>query len=67
MLTLPSHSHIDTSFLSRVYHPEFNVDASDGAELLERFERHAKALELGGGVVAVEEGVKGVRDGILGA
>lgn len=56
-----------TAFLNRVFHPEFNVDHSDAQETVDRFERHAKASELGGGVRDVDASLGKVREGFRGA
>ena len=53
-------------FLSRVLHPDFNVDAEDAQEAGERFARYAKASELGGGARHVEQSVGLVRAGLSG-
>ncbi|KAL8278957.1 hypothetical protein RQP46_008626 [Phenoliferia psychrophenolica] len=53
-----------TSFLNSVYHPEFNIDYSDAQETVDRFERHSKASELGGGVRDVDASIGRVREGL---
>ncbi|BGP15849.1 hypothetical protein JCM10213v2_003838 [Rhodosporidiobolus nylandii] len=50
-------------FPSRVFHPEFNVDLAEAEELVERFERHCKAIEVGGGWKEVELAVGKEREG----
>lgn len=54
------------SFFSRVFHPEFNVDPAEAQEIVERFERHVKASEMGGGAWIVETSLGRVRDSTRG-
>lgn len=51
-------------FLGRVLHPDFNVDVEEAEEVSERFGRHVKATEVGGGVKQVEQDVGHVREGL---
>ncbi|KPV75362.1 uncharacterized protein RHOBADRAFT_53347 [Rhodotorula graminis WP1] len=54
-------------FPARVFHPPFNLDLGDAAELVDRFEAHCRAVETGGGWRAVEEAVRKGREGERGA
>jgi len=54
-------------FPARVYHPPFNLDLGDAAELVDRFEAYCRAIEAGGGWRAVEEAVRKAREGERGA
>ncbi|GAA6027416.1 hypothetical protein JCM8097_007846 [Rhodosporidiobolus ruineniae] len=53
----------DALFPARVFHPEFNLDQSEAEELVERFEAHCRAVELGGGWRDVEREVGKGREG----
>ncbi|SCZ93869.1 BZ3500_MvSof-1268-A1-R1_Chr6-3g08936 [Microbotryum saponariae] len=55
------------SFFSRVYHPEYNIDIDEARETIERFELHAKAVELGNGVKEVEVGLGNYREAVFDA
>lgn len=57
----------DASWLDTVYHPEFNVDAAEVEDLVERYERHVHTVELGGGLKEVESHVGRVREAYRGA
>ncbi|GAA5914937.1 hypothetical protein JCM8208_000775 [Rhodotorula glutinis] len=50
-------------FPARVFHPPFNLDLGDAADLVNRFEAHCRAVEAGGGWRAVEEAVRKGREG----
>ncbi|KDE07079.1 hypothetical protein MVLG_02652 [Microbotryum lychnidis-dioicae p1A1 Lamole] len=54
------------SFFSRVYHPEYNIDIDEAREMIERFELHAKAVELGNGVKEVEVLLGNYREAVFG-
>ncbi|GAA6012264.1 hypothetical protein JCM11491_007076 [Sporobolomyces phaffii] len=49
-------------FFARVFHSEFNVDLHDAIDIGERFERHARAIELGGSVRDVEASIQALRE-----
>ncbi|KAJ8295018.1 Sorting nexin lst-4 [Rhodotorula toruloides] len=49
-------------FPARVFHPAFNIDLSEAEDVCDRFERHCKAVELGGGVRIVAEAVRMARE-----
>ncbi|KAM0750497.1 hypothetical protein T439DRAFT_357117 [Meredithblackwellia eburnea MCA 4105] len=51
-------------FFSRVYHPEFNVDAAEAEELVDRFDTHMKSHEVGGGVKEIDTAVGKAREGM---
>ncbi|GAA6056132.1 hypothetical protein JCM3770_006010 [Rhodotorula araucariae] len=50
-------------FPARVFHPPFNLDVAEAQGLVDRFEAHCRALEVGGGWRAVEEAVRRGREG----
>ncbi|TNY23505.1 hypothetical protein DMC30DRAFT_347374 [Rhodotorula diobovata] len=50
-------------FPARVFHPPFNLDPHDAADLVDRFEAHCRAVEAGGGWKGVEEAVRKGREG----
>lgn len=54
-------------FPARVFHPPFNLDPHDAADLVDRFEAHCRAVEAGGGWKGVEEAVRKGREGERGA
>uniref|UniRef100_A0A0K3C8V7 FGENESH: predicted gene_2.117 protein n=1 Tax=Rhodotorula toruloides TaxID=5286 RepID=A0A0K3C8V7_RHOTO len=49
-------------FPARVFHPAFNIDLSEAEDVCDRFERHCKAVELGGGVRGVAEPLRMERE-----
>ncbi|BGP31848.1 hypothetical protein JCM10296v2_003625 [Rhodotorula toruloides] len=49
-------------FPARVFHPAFNIDLAEAEDICDRFERHCKAVELGGGVREVAEAVRMQRE-----
>lgn len=55
------------SFFARVFHPEYNVDISEAEDTIDRFEKHVKASELGGGAKEVETSLSRVRESLRGA
>ncbi|GAA6012931.1 hypothetical protein JCM10207_008383 [Rhodosporidiobolus poonsookiae] len=65
--SLPSSPTQLPLFPARVFHPEFNVDPAEAEELVDRFERHCRALELGAGWARVEQAVGRAREGERGA
>ncbi|KAK4693447.1 hypothetical protein P7C70_g8922, partial [Phenoliferia sp. Uapishka_3] len=63
----PSSVTLDSNaFFSRVYHPEFNVDYAEAEDTVDRFERHVKAVEDGGGVRDIDFAIGKVREGLRG-
>lgn len=55
-----------STFFKKVYYPEFNFDHSEAGELVDRFEIHNKALEIGGGIVEVESEIGKLRERLRG-
>lgn len=53
-------------FFARVFHPEFNIDVNEAEDIGQRFERHVKAIEIGGGVRNVETAVQKHRETLRG-
>ncbi|GAA5980703.1 hypothetical protein JCM5350_006358 [Sporobolomyces pararoseus] len=53
-------------FFARVFHPEFNIDLNEAVDVGDRFERHCRAIELGGGIKNVESAIMNVREGLRG-
>jgi hypothetical protein len=53
-------------FFARVFHPEYIIDLNEATEIGERFERHSKAIELGGGIKEIETAVMGLRESLRG-
>ncbi|GAA5997834.1 uncharacterized protein JCM10292_006845 [Rhodotorula paludigena] len=49
-------------FPSRVFHPPFNVDLEEAAQMVESFERHCRAVQVGAGWKAVEDAVRTGRE-----
>ncbi|GAA5963101.1 hypothetical protein JCM3765_001770 [Sporobolomyces pararoseus] len=51
-------------FFARVFHPEFDIDLNEAADVGDRFERHSRAIELGGGIKLVETAVMSLRESL---
>lgn len=57
---------IELFFLSRVYHPAFNIDAEQASEVGTTFEKFVKGLETGMYLARVEAELAAMRRKIFG-
>lgn len=57
-------SSASSSFFSKVFHPDYNVDEADANSFIEAFNKHTKSLEAGGGLIELEKNLNHLRNSI---
>ncbi|PLW16641.1 hypothetical protein PCANC_10419 [Puccinia coronata f. sp. avenae] len=56
-----SHSAASSSFFSKVFHPDYNVDEADAAGLVDAYSRHTRSVENARGMVELEKSLAAFR------